>query len=96
VISSFRNRGTQDIFNNRDTKAARRTCPASIWPVAKRKLARLVEAERLADLRGRGIDLHLLTRGRVGQHAIRINAAYRICFRWTRSGAEDVEITNYH
>jgi proteic killer suppression protein len=43
-----------------------------------------------------GNRLHGLTRERTGQHAIRINKQFRICFRWTKDGAEDVEITDYH
>jgi proteic killer suppression protein len=70
---------------------------ASAWPVAVRKLAMLVQAKRLADLKKPyGNRLHALKRDRAGEHAIRINDTYRICFRWTDAGAEDVEITDYH
>ena len=97
MIVSFRNRGTADIFFGTDSQAARNTCPPSAWPAAVRKLAMLVQAERLADLKQPyGNRLHALKRDRAGEHAIRINDTYRICFRWTDAGAEDVEITDYH
>jgi proteic killer suppression protein len=97
VIVSFRNRGTEDIFRKIDSQAARNTCPPPVWPVARRKLNALAFAESLADLRDPpGNRVHPLKYDRVGQHAIRINDTYRICFRWTSAGAEDVEITDYH
>jgi proteic killer suppression protein len=97
VIVSFRNGGTEDIFLRVDSKSARRTCPPAIWSVARRKLALLDTVERLDDLAfPAGNELHRLTRDRWGQHAIRINDQYRVCFRWTDAGAEDVEITDYH
>ena len=54
-------------------------------------------AETLADLRvPPGNRLEKLTGDRAGQHSIRINQQWRICFRWTDAGPEDVEITDYH
>jgi proteic killer suppression protein len=68
-----------------------------VWRTAQRKLEMLVLAQRLVDLKEpTGNRLHPLKRDRAGQHAIRINDTYRICFRWTDAGAEDVEITDYH
>ncbi|MFL5537698.1 MAG: type II toxin-antitoxin system RelE/ParE family toxin [Longimicrobiaceae bacterium] len=97
MIVSFRNRGTADIFSGTDSQAARNTCPPTAWPAALRRFAMLVQAERLVDLKKPyGNRLHALKRDRAGQHAIRINDTYRICFRWTDAGAEDVEITDYH
>jgi proteic killer suppression protein len=97
VIVSFRNRGTEDIFLQVDSKSARRICPPTIWSVARRKLALLDTAQHLDDLAfPAGNDLHRLVRDRWGQHAIRINDQYRVCFRWTDEGAEDVEVTDYH
>jgi toxin HigB-1 len=97
MILSFRNRGTEDLFNGRDTKAARKVCPRTIWSVAQRKLDRMHQAERLSDLRmPLSNQLHPLEGSRLGQHAIRINDQYRVCFRWTDEGAEDVEVTDYH
>jgi toxin HigB-1 len=97
AIRSFANRGTEDIYNGVDSKAARKTCPTSIWRSARRKLDQLQVATRLADLAvPPGNELEALKRGRVGQHSIRINKQYRVCFRWTTGGVEDVEITDYH
>jgi proteic killer suppression protein len=54
-------------------------------------------ANRLADLRvPPGNHLELLKGNRAGQHSIRVNDQFRVCFRWTAAGAEDVEITDYH
>ena len=97
MIVSFRNRGTEDIFREIDSQPARNTCPRPVWPVALRKLQALEIASCLVDLREPpGNKLHPLKFDRAGQHAIRINDTYRICFRWTQAGAEDVEITDYH
>ncbi len=97
MIVSFRDAGTEDIFNGVNSKQARQTCPAAIWPVAQRKLEYVNAAARLEDLRmPPGNKLHPLKKDRAGQHAIRINDQYRVCFRWTDGGAEDVEITDYH
>ncbi|QJR36514.1 type II toxin-antitoxin system RelE/ParE family toxin [Gemmatimonas groenlandica] len=65
--------------------------------VALRKLRQLDVAMRLSDLRvPPGNRLEALKGDRVGQHSIRINDQYRLCFRWTSAGAEDVEIVDYH
>lgn len=97
MIVSFRNRGTADIFEGIDSKAARGTCPPPMWPVAQRKLDQLDSAKSLDMLKTPyGNRLELLKRERAGQYAIRINSQYRVCFWWTDAGAEDVEITDYH
>ena len=68
-----------------------------MWRGAQRKLDRLDSTTRLADLAvPPGNKLEALKRDRVAQHAIRINDQYRICFRWTDGGVEDVEVTDYH
>jgi proteic killer suppression protein len=65
--------------------------------VAARKLDQLDSVERLEDLAiPPGNRLEALAGGRKGQHSIRINEQYRICFVWTRSGPEVVEIVDYH
>jgi proteic killer suppression protein len=65
--------------------------------VALRKLRQLDIAMSLSDLRvPPGNRLEALKGDRVGQFSIRINAQYRLCFRWTSAGAEDVEIVDYH
>jgi len=65
--------------------------------VARRKLRQLEIAARLDDLRvPPGNRLEALRGNRQGQYSIRINDQWRICFRWTGAGAEDVEIVDYH
>lgn len=97
MILSFRNTATEDIFRGRSTKAARQTCPQELWKIARRKLAYVDAAARLSDLRMPPSNkLHPLKEDRAGQHAIWINTQYRVCFRWTERGAEDVEVTDYH
>jgi proteic killer suppression protein len=69
----------------------------AIEAVARRKLRQLEIAGRLEDLRiPPGNRLEALRGGRAGQYSIRINDQFRVCFRWTPAGAEDVEITDYH
>jgi len=69
----------------------------NIERVALRKLRQLQIAESLEDLRvPPGNRLESLKGNRVGQNSIRINDQFRICFRWTQAGAEDVEIVDYH
>jgi len=97
MIVSFRNRGTEDIFNGEKPDTARRTCPETIWRVARRKLDQINQAVRLADLAAPPANrLEALRGDRQGQHSIRINDQYRVCFRWTEQGAKEVEITDYH
>lgn len=70
---------------------------ASIESVARRKLRELQIAGVLDDLRvPPGNRLEALKGDRWGQHSIRVNDQYRICFRWTTAGAADVEIVDYH
>jgi proteic killer suppression protein len=97
VIRSFRDTGSEDVFNGADTKAARRTCSPTIWRIAQRKLESLDSAEVLADLRiPPGNRLEALRGNRRGQHSIRINDQYRVCFVWTGAGPSEVEIVDYH
>jgi proteic killer suppression protein len=97
VIASFGDQGTVDLFNGRDTRAARRSCPAALWRVARRKLDQLNAATRLETLRvPPGNRLEALSGDRAGQHSIRVNDRYRLCFRWREAGAEAVEIVDYH
>jgi proteic killer suppression protein len=70
---------------------------ANVATVARRKLRQLEIAGRLSDLRvPPGNRLEALKGDRAGQHSIRINDQFRLCFRWTDTGAEDVEIVDYH
>ena len=97
MIRSFKNPGSEDIFNGEDTKAARKSCPQSLWKVAARKLDQLDSVVSLADLSvPPGNHLEALAGDRRGQHSIRINDQYRICFVWTDLGADAVEIVDYH
>jgi toxin HigB-1 len=69
----------------------------TIQRVALRKLAMLDAAEILGDLRvPPGNRLEKLARDPTGQYSIRINQPWRICFRWSEAGPEDVEIVDYH
>jgi len=97
VIQSFADNGTEDVFDGLNTKAARKSCPRSIWTVAGRKLDLLDAAEQLDDLRiPPGNRLEALSGHRRGHHSIRINQRFRICFRWTDAGPLDVQIIDYH
>ncbi len=97
MIASFRTAGTEDIFAGMDSGDARRTCPSHLWKVARRKLDALNAAANLADLRvPPGNQLEALKNDRAGQHSIRINRQYRVCFVWTADGPAEVEITDYH
>lgn len=70
---------------------------ANLATVARRKRRQLEIAARLDDLRvPPGNRLEALTGDRAGQHSIRVNDQFRLCFRWTAAGAEDVEIVDYH
>lgn len=97
AIRSYRDKGTRDIAAGASSKAARRTLPVELHEVARRRLAFLSAAQSLQDLAVRsGLNLHELGGDRRGQHAIRINDQYRVCFIWTAGNAEKVEITDYH
>lgn len=97
MILSYRTGGTEDVFRGRDTRSARRVCPQSLWRVAARKLDLISQAHTLNDLRVPPNNrLEALKGDRRGQHSIRVNDQYRICFVWTDEGAADVEIVDYH
>jgi proteic killer suppression protein len=97
VIRSFHDKGTEDVFHGRATKAARKTLPSNLLRVAQRKLDQLNQAAVLDDLRvPPGNQLEALKADRRGQHAIRVNDQFRVCFVWTETGPERVEITDYH
>lgn len=97
MIESFGDGPTKDIFNGRNTKKARKVCPVELWSLAARKLDQLDSVESLSELNiPPGNKLEPLKGEREGQHSIRINDQYRICFRWTDSGPADVQIIDYH
>lgn len=93
MIQSFKDADTRTFA---ETGRTRRGWQAAA-NVAMRKLDALRAAVRLDDLRAPpGNRLEALSGDRTGQHSIRINDQWRVCFRWTDAGAEDVEITDYH
>jgi proteic killer suppression protein len=97
VIVTFKEEGTEDVFDGRNTKKARKACPQNLWLVARRKLDQINQAAELNDLRvPPGNRLEELRGKRRDQYSIRINDQYRVCFTWTESGAEEVEIVDYH
>ena len=97
MIQSFKNVGTEDIFNGRRTQAARRICPQSLWKTATRKFDQLDSVTALHELQiPPGNRFEALKGDRQGQHSIRINDQYRLCFRWTDTGPAEVEIVDYH
>jgi proteic killer suppression protein len=97
VIKSFFDRGTEDIFNRVRSKAARKTCPETIWLTARRKLDQLNAAITIESLSiPPGNRLETLKDDRRGQHSIRVNDQFRVCFVWTEEGPERVLITDYH
>jgi toxin HigB-1 len=97
VIQSFKGAGTAAIFNGDNTRIARKTCPEKLWKIAVRKLDLLDSVVSLPELRVPPANhLERLVGQRNGQHSIRINDQYRICFVWTEAGPDQVEIVDYH
>lgn len=97
MIVSFKNQATEDVFDGKASKGARKTCPQAVWRTAARKLDQLDSVENLDELRiPPGNRLESLVGNRKGQYSIRINEQYRICFNWGESGPFDVEIIDYH
>ena len=97
MIVAFKDQGTEDIFNGDNSRVARKTCPQSLWRIAIRKLDQLDSVATLDDLRvPPGNQLEALAGSRKGQHSIRINTQYRICFVWSDQGPDEVEIVDYH
>jgi toxin HigB-1 len=97
VIRSFANAATEDLFNGVDSRRARAACPSALWPVVRRKLTQL---NRVRDLRELSVPpgnrLEALRGDRAGQHSIRVNQQYRVCFQWEDGNADAVEVTDYH
>jgi proteic killer suppression protein len=92
MIVSYRCSDTEALADGRRVKRF-----SNIETVARRKLRQLQIAGRLDDLRvPPGNRLKLLKGNRDGQHSIRVNDQYRVCFRWSDAGAKDVEIVDYH
>jgi toxin HigB-1 len=90
-----------DSFKDKDTERLWRAGTCRRWKqieaIALKRLAMLAAATQLSDLRvPPGNRLEALAGDRVGQHSIRINDQWRLCFRWTPAGVQDVEIVDYH
>ena len=97
MIRSFADRGSEDVYNGVDSRAARRACPNTLWAVARRKLDYLDAAVSLESLRAPPANqLEALKGDRRGQHSIRINRQFRLCFVWTSDGPDHVTIVDYH
>ena len=93
MIRSARDAGAERVFRRQTS----RRLPAKLQRVALRKLVMLDAAETLHDLRvPPGNRLERLSGDRHGQHSIRINERWRICFTWRDGDAHDVEIVDYH
>jgi len=93
MIKSFRNKGTEKIFNRHFSGKL----PQDIQRAARKKLVILDAAPRLNDLRiPPGNQFEALKGDQKGQYSIRINDQWRICFKWSDGDAYDVEITDYH
>jgi proteic killer suppression protein len=93
MIKTFRDKETEKIFN----RLVSRKLPPTIQHLARRKLVILDAATELNALRvPPGNRLEALRGDRKGQHSIRINDQWRICFRWKSGDAYNVEIADYH
>lgn len=93
----FADRATSDLYHGVSSKRARTLLPANLVQGALDKLTLLDAAVSLEQLRvPPGNHLEALRGDRAGQHSMRINSQYRLCFRWTESGATDVTIVDYH
>ncbi|MEA3358451.1 MAG: type II toxin-antitoxin system RelE/ParE family toxin [Thermodesulfobacteriota bacterium] len=92
MIRSFKCKNTEALSKGYNVRQF-----VNISKNARLKLRQLEISGRLDDLRvPPGNHLEVLKGNRSGQHSIRINDQWRVCFRWTNAGAEDVEIVDYH
>lgn len=92
MIKSFKDADTETLF-----RLGRVRRFVNIERAALRKLKQLDLARRIEDMRAPPANrLEKLSGNRAGQWSVRINDQFRLCFRWTAGGAEDVEITDYH
>lgn len=93
MLRSFRDKDTERIWQRRRSKRLDEQAQRA----ALRKLLILDAADRLGDLRvPPGNRLEKLKGDRAGAYSVRVNDQWRICFRWTTAGPEDVEIVDYH
>ena len=88
MIRTFKDAGTEDVFNDRSTKAARRQLPRELWPRAQRLLDQLQQAPVIGDMaQPPGNRLELRSDGR---YSVRVNDQYRVLFEWKDGAAEEV------
>lgn len=93
MIRSFRDSETERLFRRERNRAL----PRELQRLALRKLVRLDAAESLGDLRlPPGNRLEALAGARKGQHSIRVNDQWRVCFVWRQGDAHEVEIVDHH
>lgn len=93
MIAGFACKDTERLFNGRRV----RRWPDDLCRVARRKLAQLVASTVLSDLQvPPGNRLEALKGNRKGQHSIRVNDQWRLCFTWKGDSAHDVELVDYH
>ncbi len=93
MIASFKDKETKALFEGKRSRAL----PQSLQRGALKKLTQLEAADRMDDLKvPSGNRVEQLRGDREGQHSIRINDQWRVCFRWERGETSDVEIVDYH
>ena len=93
AIRSFKDAIAKAVFEGERP----RRVPADVLSRLRRRLVQIDAAERLDDLRvPPGNRLEALAGDRAGQHSVRVNDQWRICFVWTEGGPEDVEFVDYH
>ena len=96
MITSFKDKCTEDIYNGINSKDSRKI-PVTIWKIAARKLDMINASHGLRDLLAPpGNKLEALKGQLAGFHSIRINDQYRIIFKWMKGNAESVKIVDYH
>ena len=96
MIRSFADATTEDLFHERNTKAARRI-PSDLWRTIRRKLAVIDAATSTADIAVTpGYRFEALKGDRTGEYSIRVNDQYRITFRFEAHDAYDVRCEDYH
>ena len=96
-VKKKKNKGTMDINYGKSTKDALRLLPEILHKKAQVKLARLGATTSVRDLKEiRGNRFEILKGDRKGDYSIRINDQYRICFKWEKENAKDVEIIDDH
>jgi len=93
MIQSFADDETEKLYRG----LASRRLPQNLQSIMHRKLVMINAAAKLEDLRvPPGNRLEALKGDRRGQHSIRVNQKWRVCFRWTERGPADVEVVDYH